>query len=477
MRGVQWRGAEADDEFVRFMETCVQCRGCEPACPSGVPFGRLMEGTREALADERPHGAALAAAGFARARPAPAAARRLDAARRSPSDCGWSRARLGLAALAAAPRPAAASRAPATDVWLFTGCVMDAWHARHPPRHRRRDRRRSARRIARPAPSGAAAARCTSTPGSTTRPPALAERVDGVDARRRADRRQLGRLRRGAEGLRPPARHRRGGGVRRRVWSTSTSGWRRGSTGCRRRGAGSAPSSSRTRATCATCSGPTCPCAPCSATSPTWSSSTTTVCAAAPAAPTRRCSRSSPATIRDRKLAAIERAAQPFGRDGRGQRQPRLRDAPRRGRRDGAPPDRPRRRGARPRRPGDHAFAAASSRPGRRQLRDRSGSGSPSGSTRPLGSSGAMAPARLISIARAAVGGQGARRRTPSGRPAGRGRRAGRAAARRRPSPSPLGGVHAPPERDPRARGCRRERPQRITTSRRGLSRRSSSVE
>ena len=53
MRAVQWRGAEADDEFVRFMETCVQCRGCEPACPSGVPFGRLMEHTREALADER----------------------------------------------------------------------------------------------------------------------------------------------------------------------------------------------------------------------------------------------------------------------------------------------------------------------------------------------------------------------------------------------------------------------------------------
>ena len=35
------------------METCVQCRGCEPACPSGVPFGRLMEGTRAALAAER----------------------------------------------------------------------------------------------------------------------------------------------------------------------------------------------------------------------------------------------------------------------------------------------------------------------------------------------------------------------------------------------------------------------------------------
>jgi glycolate oxidase iron-sulfur subunit len=32
------------------MSTCVQCRGCEPACPSGVPFGRLIEGTRQHLA-------------------------------------------------------------------------------------------------------------------------------------------------------------------------------------------------------------------------------------------------------------------------------------------------------------------------------------------------------------------------------------------------------------------------------------------
>ena len=49
MRAVQWRGAPIDDDFVEIIETCVQCRGCEPACPSGVPFGRLIEGTREEL--------------------------------------------------------------------------------------------------------------------------------------------------------------------------------------------------------------------------------------------------------------------------------------------------------------------------------------------------------------------------------------------------------------------------------------------
>ena len=51
MRGVQLDGMEIDDSFAEFMATCVQCRGCEPACPSGVPFGSLMEQTRSALVD------------------------------------------------------------------------------------------------------------------------------------------------------------------------------------------------------------------------------------------------------------------------------------------------------------------------------------------------------------------------------------------------------------------------------------------
>src|SRR3954452_13761726 len=53
MRNVQWRDSAPGDEFVRVMERGVQARGCEPACPSVVPFGRLMERTRAALAEER----------------------------------------------------------------------------------------------------------------------------------------------------------------------------------------------------------------------------------------------------------------------------------------------------------------------------------------------------------------------------------------------------------------------------------------
>jgi glycolate oxidase iron-sulfur subunit len=37
------------------LEACLVCRACETACPSGVPFGRIMEGAREDLrARERP---------------------------------------------------------------------------------------------------------------------------------------------------------------------------------------------------------------------------------------------------------------------------------------------------------------------------------------------------------------------------------------------------------------------------------------
>jgi glycolate oxidase iron-sulfur subunit len=124
MRNVQWRGASVDDEFVRFVETCVQCRGCEPACPSGVPFGRLMEGTRAALAAERvttPRWVRGALAALGRHRLLLAGSTLLAVAQR-----------LRLVPRRAALAPLPARRGPAvastgTDVWLYTGCVMDAW--------------------------------------------------------------------------------------------------------------------------------------------------------------------------------------------------------------------------------------------------------------------------------------------------------------------------------------------------------------
>ena len=128
MRGVQWRGMAVDDEFVRLMETCIQCRGCEPACPSGVPFGRLMEGTRETLADAHETAPRWLRAGFAvlgRHRALLAGSTALAAAQRArlvPK-------RAGLARLPLRRGPRVRPSGPPTgeSVWLYTGCVMDAW--------------------------------------------------------------------------------------------------------------------------------------------------------------------------------------------------------------------------------------------------------------------------------------------------------------------------------------------------------------
>lgn len=124
MRLVQLDGAAVSDEVIRFVETCVQCRGCEPACPSGVPYGRLMEQTRAVLAAEgritprwqrfglrtlRHHRLLLAGSSLL------AVAQRV---RLVP-------ARLGLGRLPL--RRPAPIRPTGDQVWLFTGCVMDAW--------------------------------------------------------------------------------------------------------------------------------------------------------------------------------------------------------------------------------------------------------------------------------------------------------------------------------------------------------------
>ena len=47
-------GLEIDDRFIASMDSCIQCRACETACPAHVPYGRLMEATREALAEAAP---------------------------------------------------------------------------------------------------------------------------------------------------------------------------------------------------------------------------------------------------------------------------------------------------------------------------------------------------------------------------------------------------------------------------------------
>jgi glycolate oxidase iron-sulfur subunit len=134
MRAVELEGAPIDDAFANCMDTCVQCRGCEAACPSGVPFGRLMEGARVALAKS------------------PTARRARGPLRRFAEWCAyvvvlprhslllaatwvlWGAQRLrlvprrfGIPRLSRRSLRTSLPNAAAPDVYLFTGCVMDAW--------------------------------------------------------------------------------------------------------------------------------------------------------------------------------------------------------------------------------------------------------------------------------------------------------------------------------------------------------------
>ena len=53
MRSVDTKEFNPTPEWIHSMDTCVQCRGCETACPSAVPFGELISDTKKALASVR----------------------------------------------------------------------------------------------------------------------------------------------------------------------------------------------------------------------------------------------------------------------------------------------------------------------------------------------------------------------------------------------------------------------------------------
>jgi glycolate oxidase iron-sulfur subunit len=129
MRQVQWSDAPVDDAFTGYMDACVQCRACETACPAGVPFGRLMEGTRDVLARERrsyqPWWRRAGYRALAHHWLVLAGSTALGLAQRARVLSGRRSRRLGIPELLPVRRPRLL--ASGGDVWLFTGCVMDAW--------------------------------------------------------------------------------------------------------------------------------------------------------------------------------------------------------------------------------------------------------------------------------------------------------------------------------------------------------------
>lgn len=129
--------ASDDADATRHLDQCLGCRGCETACPSGVPYGKLLEGTRERQRQVQPLPwiARVVLAVFAREwllRPSLGLARMLRAtgiprlaARIAPPAL-----RLPLAMLATTARAPSVEYAPSGDgqrgrVALLTGCVME----------------------------------------------------------------------------------------------------------------------------------------------------------------------------------------------------------------------------------------------------------------------------------------------------------------------------------------------------------------
>jgi glycolate oxidase iron-sulfur subunit len=126
IRSIQYEGLNIDDQVSEILNTCVQCRGCEPACPSGVPYGRLIEAAKNEMARQHRSTPWWQRFGLRLLRhhrllligtPILAVAQRLHLI---PKRAGLSQLPLRLG-----PPVVATSLTP--DVWLFTGCVMDAW--------------------------------------------------------------------------------------------------------------------------------------------------------------------------------------------------------------------------------------------------------------------------------------------------------------------------------------------------------------
>jgi glycolate oxidase iron-sulfur subunit len=139
MRAVAEGELAIDDEMVGLhLDRCLGCRGCETACPSGVPYGQLLEVARDTMRREgrrTPWIARAILAVFARPallRPALALSRLLRGSR-IPRLLGRLPGRIGFAfAMLDATRPAfrTAPYTPRTEptggtAALLTGCVMD----------------------------------------------------------------------------------------------------------------------------------------------------------------------------------------------------------------------------------------------------------------------------------------------------------------------------------------------------------------
>lgn len=132
--------AGVDETFAGIMGFCLQCRACETACPSMVPFGRAMEGARAEVAAQLP-GAGRAmrrwVTGTAIASPAlvglgtvgASVGRRIGLGRTGRGPLGKLRGMrdVPLRARSTKGRAWPASGTPRGTAALLSGCVQDPW--------------------------------------------------------------------------------------------------------------------------------------------------------------------------------------------------------------------------------------------------------------------------------------------------------------------------------------------------------------
>src|SRR5262249_25492095 len=131
MRGLEEGRLEPSAEVVRHLDLCLGCRACETACPSGVPYGALIEAARPWVERHRPVPARLARWLLAAVLTTPWLRRGVLAPAPLLAGFPWPRGWLGLAA--ALPRRRRGSlpavlepaRAPRGTAVLVVGCVAD----------------------------------------------------------------------------------------------------------------------------------------------------------------------------------------------------------------------------------------------------------------------------------------------------------------------------------------------------------------
>jgi glycolate dehydrogenase iron-sulfur subunit len=187
MRLVELEGSPIDGAFVTAMNECVQCRGCEAACPSSVQFGHLMEHTRAAL-HELPSRGSPGRASFAR-RAVESIGYRVvlpvHALLMTVTWVAWLAQRLHLVprrftlprlSARSLATPVDAPRGGDPDAWVFTGCVMDAW-LRDTHRSTVRVMRATGERVARPGRGGGCCGALHTHAGRTRDARRLAGRV------------------------------------------------------------------------------------------------------------------------------------------------------------------------------------------------------------------------------------------------------------------------------------------------------------